>query len=290
MAMLDHVTFRLAATLLSCTLASGWLLPNRLALAAEEPKDSSKATKSAPSPQAPPATPSSYAQSRRKLEDICRVKGEGQNIFTKDGKLTLALHQQFAGYRAAQNIAEVLNGPQILYQNNSRLVAKALDSANIEVDLPPQYGDDHVAFLSQILSVQSPLPEPHAPPFYSSQPPHYPLTQRQPSPDPFVSEPEWDEATTIKDICRVLGEGVNIFTKDGTIILALRQHRGDYQVAQIVASSLNGPPMTDQNEGKALAKALDQTQIEVSLPPQYRDDPVAFISQILALPLSIPES
>ena len=48
--------------------------------------------------------------------------------------------------------------------------------------------------------------------------------------------------------------------------------------------------MTAQNEGKPLAIALDQTRIEVSLPPQYRNDPVAFISQALALPLSIPES
>ena len=188
--MLDHVTFRLAATtLLSCTLASAWLLPDKPALAAEETKDATIAKKSTPSPQAPSAAQATSPKHYLKLEDICRVKGEGQSIFTKDGKLTLVLHQQFAGYRAAQNIAEVLNGPQILYQNNSRLVAKALDPANIEVDIPPQYRDDHVAFLAQILSLTMTEPEYQLPVAFTSPSPTYSSSQSPVPGGPLPPEP-----------------------------------------------------------------------------------------------------
>jgi hypothetical protein len=285
MAMLQYTVSRLAATLLAGTVALGSLLPNTPATASEKAEAPAKTVDQSPSSRDVPATsPARYL----KLEDICRVQGEGQSIFTKDGKLTLVLHQQFAGYRAAQHVAEALNGPQVLYQNNSRLVAKALDSANIEVDLPPQYRDDHVAFISQILSLTITEPEFQLPVAFTSPRP----TSSSPQPpvpgDPLPPEPQWSKGTTIKDVCRVKGEDLNIFTADGNITLALHQHHASYQKAQDVASSLNTPPMIAQNEGKPLATALDQTRIEVSLPPQYRDAPVAFISQALGLPLSVP--
>ncbi|NTW58181.1 MAG: hypothetical protein HGA43_03330, partial [Nitrospirae bacterium] len=54
-----------------------------------------------------------------------------------------------------------------------------------------------------------------------------------------------------------------------------------------VAETINSQ-MGLQNNGVPLARALNQVNIEVAIPPQYRDDPVLFISQVLGLPILEP--
>jgi len=54
-------------------------------------------------------------------------------------------------------------------------------------------------------------------------------------------------------------------------------------VAEVVNSQLSF-----QSFGTSLAKALNQVSISVVIPEQYRDDPVEFVSQVLALPMLEP--
>jgi flagellar P-ring protein precursor FlgI len=84
--------------------------------------------------------------------------------------------------------------------------------------------------------------------------------------------------------CRLEEEFFNVFTHEGWITLVLDKNHADFQVAQDVADLVNGQ-FSVQSGSKPLAKALDQTNVAVAIPSQYRDDPVDFVSQVLALPM-----
>ncbi len=267
--------------LLSSMLAFAWLLPNTDAIASDGPAGAGRKIELGSSLQdGPPLeTP---GQSHVTLENVCRVKGEGQNIFTKDGNLTLELDEAHAGYRMANEVAESLNGPQVIYQNNSRLVAKALDSANIELVVPDQYRDDAVTFISQILSLRVPRPGPVGPAAASVS-----SVQRARKYTPIVPNPHRGEGTTLQDICRVRGEGQNIYTKDGKLTLVIDRVHAGFRKANEIAEAINRPQVIVQNSSRFVAKALDASNIEVTVPSQYHEAPVCFISQILSLPIVV---
>src|SRR5215471_3053182 len=67
----------------------------------------------------------------------------------------------------------------------------------------------------------------------------------------------------------------NAFTKDGKLTLVLNKNYADFQVAQDVAELVNSQ-LSFQSNGAVLARAMNQMNIEVFIPPQYRDDPVSF--------------
>jgi flagellar P-ring protein FlgI len=89
-----------------------------------------------------------------KIHRGCRLEYEFQYNYVQDGKVTLVLKPQFAEFRVAQEVAYVLNSPQILYQNNSRLVARAIDAVTIEVEIPGHNIDDPVDFIAQLMQLK----------------------------------------------------------------------------------------------------------------------------------------
>ena len=272
--MLHDVFFKLGmAGLLSSVLSFGVLV--RAVVAADGAADREEKTQTGATAAEP------RCERKVKVASICRVKGEGRNIFTKDGKLTLVLNAEHANYLAAQVIAEVFNGPQIRYQNGNKYVATALDQATIEVALPPQYQADPVLFICQLLSLtvtESSLGEP--PPGFDG------LAQKAKRERPCESGFHPDEGPAVADVCWVQGEGENIFTQDGTLTLAVHEFSAGYCMVQGVVDAINGPQFTSQNDGKPLARALDRAHIELAVPSSYDDDPVAFISQVLDIPLA----
>ena len=82
--------------------------------------------------------------------------------------------------------------------------------------------------------------------------------------------------------CRLEEDFYNVFTKDGKITLVLDKNHADFQVAQDIAELINSQ-MTFQSQRLPLAQAINQVNIEVTIPAQYRDDPVLFVSQVLSL-------
>jgi len=89
----------------------------------------------------------------------CSLATDFRNVFTKDGKITLVLKKNYAGFRVAQEVATLVNdqlGFQIT-QGQGEL-AKGLDQVNIEVLIPPQYSEAPAEFVSQVLAL--PLNEP----------------------------------------------------------------------------------------------------------------------------------
>lgn len=84
--------------------------------------------------------------------------------------------------------------------------------------------------------------------------------------------------------CRLEEEFFNVFTQDDKISLVLDRNHADFQVAQDVADLINDQ-FRLQAGNVALAKALDQANVTVTIPRQYRQDPVDFVAQVLALPM-----
>ncbi len=301
--MLRHLICGMSAGLLLSTLAVALFLPAKRATASDGSADRAENMEHRPSAKDAPTVPEPHVRSMVKLKDICRVREEGQNIFTKDGKLTLALCKARAGYRAAQDAAESINS-QLSFYSGGTTLAKALDGSSIEVTVAAPYREDPVAFIAQVLSLPMIAPELDAQIAITVEPllPGKPATASGGSADPTgtrehrlsakgsstAREPDRRGRIMLKDICRVRGEGQNIFTKDGKLTLALHNDRADYEMTHDATDLINSQ-LGFQSAGTTLAKALDGTHIEVNVPAPYGDDPVAFISQVLSLPMIAPE-
>ena len=89
--------------------------------------------------------------------------------------------------------------------------------------------------------------------------------------------------------CRLEEDFFNAFSKNGKITLVLDKNHADFQVAQDTAELINSQLNFQTHEGY-LAKAINQGNIEVMIPKQYRNDPVLFVSQVLSLPTLEPQS
>ena len=88
--------------------------------------------------------------------------------------------------------------------------------------------------------------------------------------------------------CRLEADFINAFMQNGQIALVLDENHADFEVAASVATLINSQ-LSFQRSGLPVAKALDQSNITVAIPSQYREDPVEFVSQVLALPMLEPQ-
>ncbi len=102
-----------------------------------------------------------------------------------------------------------------------------------------------------------------------------------------LDDPALTTTGRIHEGCRLEDDFYNAFTQDGRITLVLDKNHADFQVAADVAELINSQ-LSFQSSGVPLAKALDQANITVTIPSQYRTDPVEFVSQVLALPMQEP--
>ena len=71
--------------------------------------------------------------------------------------------------------------------------------------------------------------------------------------------------------------------------MVLDKNHADFQVAQDIAELINSR-LSIQTGGGPLARAINQVNVEVFIPPQYREDPVLFVSQVLSLPIMEPQT
>lgn len=105
----------------------------------------------------------------------------------------------------------------------------------------------------------------------------------------------------IRQGCRLEEDFRNEFIKDHKFTLVLNKSHADFEVAQELASSINNnlssylkdsinDETSTSRERQPLARALDQVNIEVTLPRQYRDDPVDFVSQVMSIQLIEPQT
>lgn len=104
-----------------------------------------------------------------------------------------------------------------------------------------------------------------------------------------LDDPKAPTTGKIHQGCRLEEDFYNVFSKDGKITLVLDKNHADFQVAQDTAELINSQLNYSQSTDGYLARAINQVNIEVTIPAQYRDDPVLFISQVLSLPTLDPQ-
>lgn len=94
----------------------------------------------------------------------CRLEEDFFNEFVQDDKLTLVLDNNHAGFRMAQDVAELINSQGYIQagSDSDQYMAKATDQVNIEINIPRQYRDDHVVFVSDILNIRVTYPQSEA--------------------------------------------------------------------------------------------------------------------------------
>ena len=105
------------------------------------------------------------AKTVARIRQGCRLEADFFNNFIKDNKITLVLNKSHADFEVAQEMASMINNQLSNYLYDTRgeggstsrerkPIARALDQVNIEVQIPEQYYDDPVDFVSQVMSIQ----------------------------------------------------------------------------------------------------------------------------------------
>ena len=97
-----------------------------------------------------------------KIQGGCTLQVDFENKYhTADGKITLVLDRNHAGFQTAGEVADLLNSQTYLRDDNNRSVsiAKAIDQVNVQVQIPPEEMDDRVSFVSLVLGQRLPSPE-----------------------------------------------------------------------------------------------------------------------------------
>lgn len=87
--------------------------------------------------------------------------------------------------------------------------------------------------------------------------------------------------------CRIEKTIRNPFvTQDGKVFLVIKEGHKDWRMAQEIVFGINN---LEQNisRGKSgqIARAIDQKTIEVTVPPQYKEEPVFFVSILMETPI-----
>jgi flagellar P-ring protein precursor FlgI len=89
----------------------------------------------------------------------CRLEEDFFNPFSKDGKITLVLDKNHADFQVASDVADLVNRSPLNFQSAGTVLAKAVNPGNIEVQIPAQYTENPVEFISQILTLAIPEPQ-----------------------------------------------------------------------------------------------------------------------------------
>lgn len=105
-----------------------------------------------------------------------------------------------------------------------------------------------------------------------------------------LDDPKHTTAARVHRGCRLEEDFLNVFaTKEGRVTLVLDQDHADFELAWEIADRINNEsPIRGDDE--QLARALDQVNIELTIPQGYRDDPVSFLAVVLSTPLAEPRT
>jgi flagellar P-ring protein precursor FlgI len=83
----------------------------------------------------------------------CQLMEDFFNPFSEDGRVTLVVDRDYAGFQVTQEIADLINS-RVAFQSSGGPLAKAIDQVHIDVVVPVEYRDHLVQFVSEILSLE----------------------------------------------------------------------------------------------------------------------------------------
>jgi len=238
--------------------------------------------------------PADSVNAEIRLGTLCRVKGQEENVLQGLGIVTgLPGTGDGASFRPAiKSLAGILNvmgeqvGPNGEAITDTKNVALVMIRATIPASGARQ-GDKVDCVISSIGTAKSlkggqlflsPLvgPDRNNPQIYA-----------------FASGPitlDSEETPTSGKIfagCKIEEDFFTPFVKDGKITLVLHKYYSSWRMADDIAETINNPDTITQfgTGNMTLARAIDQSNVEVVIPPQYRDNPVQFIALILDSPI-----
>lgn len=237
------------------------------------------------------------AEARTLLSSICRVKGQEENTLqglglvvglngTGDGGDFLPTIRSMA--TAMQLMGTPLGKQGFLELKNAKNIALVMVTAKVPAGGARQ-GDRIDCIVSSIGAAKSleggrlfltPLQGPQV-----ENPRVYAVAEGPIQ----LDNQQLTRSGRIHQGVRLEEEFHNPFVKDNKITLVLEQGHARFQVAQEVAELINSQ-MSIQNGYEPVAIARNQVNIEVIIPPQYRAEPVAFVSQVLSLPVLQPQT
>ncbi len=239
-----------------------------------------------------------YSGLRLTLKSICRIKGQEENTIqglgvivglkgTGDSSTYLPTIRSVAKIMSIMGTSPAANA--LVDLKDTKNVALVLVAATIPAAGARQ-GDKIDCVVSSIGSAKSlaggrlfltPLigPDPRHPRVYAFA--EGPIT---------MENKDMPNTGRIHEGCRLEEEFFHAFTKDNRITLVLDQNHADFQVAQDIADLINSQMSKQVSNYAPLAHAFNQGNIVVEIPAQYREDPVSFVSQVLALPIMEPRT
>ncbi len=92
----------------------------------------------------------------------------------------------------------------------------------------------------------------------------------------------------IKRGCRLTGDFINPYIKDGNVTLVIRQEYSDPRMAQYVEDAINGSALfSDAAGGRPIAKAIDSHFVVVKMPKAYFAEPMKFMSALMEIEITV---
>jgi flagellar P-ring protein FlgI len=234
------------------------------------------------------------ARGDHRIGDICRIKGQEENVIhgfglvvglkgTGDGdnKATLralAHYMEVLGHRVGTTQA---GQPMLDELKNVKNVALVFVTAIV----PPggaQQGDNLDCTLSAVSAksldggylmlteLKGPLPGDKT---------IYGLAKGQVS----IDDPARPQTGRVLLGCQLERKVVNEFVRDGkSLTLVMNKDHAAFTTAASVEGEINHQPdFVSGTTGQGIARAIDQVQIEVTIPPSYADNPALFASLLL---------
>jgi len=101
---------------------------------------------------------SSYGRGAAKVLAGCLMQADVCDQFVKDDKITLILDEEHAEFPIAQDLVNLINTDMGVAVNQP--LAKAPNRFNVEVTVPEAYAGDPVAFVAEILRLETQIPTP----------------------------------------------------------------------------------------------------------------------------------
>jgi flagellar P-ring protein FlgI len=235
---------------------------------------------------------------RLTLKSICRLKGQEENTIQGLGVIVgLKGTGDTATYlptiRSVAKIMSIMGnspmGTALVDLKDTKNVALVIVTATIPAAGARQ-GDRIDCVVSSVGSARTLLggrlfltpligPDPKHPRVYAFA--EGPLT---------IENDKMPNTARIHAGCKLEEEFIHAFTKDNRITLVLDKNHADFQVAQDVADEINQQLGKEVSSAAPLAHAFNQGNVVVEIPAQYRDDPVKFVSQVLAVGIMEPRN
>jgi flagellar P-ring protein precursor FlgI len=246
----------------------------------------------------------SSATAATRLKNICRVKGQEENVLRGQG-LVVGLNatgeaNDPATMRAIQRAMEIMGTPPALNSPQGGLdelrKMKHVALVWVEATVPStgaRRGDRLDCYVSALngksleggrlafASLQGPN---------TQDPRVYALCQGQIN----IENPDQPMVGVIHGGCQMEADIFTPFHRNGFITLVLDKNHADFQTAAEVVYLINTKlEFSDADDSKkaeqASVRALDATNIQVRIPEMWAHDPVGFAAEILDYPIEEPE-